>query len=268
LAAVAAVLLGFGWYWHRHGSLIPHGVPDGGLFPYWDGVFSPHGFCAEALVPGERPVLLDLTGRVLLSVLGCVLGAALYVRAESNFQAAGPGRLLLVFTLLQVPVLLAAPRVYDRYLLFLLPGALSLAGIQKATDKPIWSTGLAALTLLAGISVCLTHDLWSWNAARWQLGQEVGRNLELDPTDTEGGFEWDGWFAPHPRPRVRAVGGLVTSLDRFFFPYVTGRYALSFSPMQNTKILAERPYWTWLPPAEHRFYFLRVETGRPKAIQR
>src|SRR5262249_43299333 len=145
------------------------------------------GFLAEELVPGKRPVLLTLPSRIIISVLGCLLAAGLVARIARR-SGWNPGfsrrfhlgeglstgeQLLLVFTFFSLCAILATPRLSDRHLFFLMPGFLAMAGRLFPPDRPIWPAGLVALVTLAALTVCLTHDLWSWNAARWQLGRQA-----------------------------------------------------------------------------------------------
>jgi hypothetical protein len=269
----ATILVLCAAYWWRFGYMIPHG----GLFPYWDGIFSPAGFLSEDLVPGKRPVILGLQTRIIISALGCLLGAGLIARitrrsdwipglppSTGGFRMNGGlcsgDQLLLVFTFFSFCATLATPRLYDRYLLFLMPGLLALAGRMLPGDRPIWPAGLAGLGMLAALSVCLTHDLWSWNAARWQLGRQA-LAAGVPSADIEGGFEWDGYYSFLSRPPASGQRStLVTSLDRTFFPYITGRYALSFSQLPDGEVEKEATYRTWLPPATHHFYLSKSKT--------
>jgi hypothetical protein len=260
----AAVLLLSAAYWWRFGYMIPHA----GLFPYWDGIFSPAGFLAEELVPGLRPVLLGLPSRIVISILGCLLGAGLLARIARRSILSSADQLLLAFTFFSLCAMLATPRLYDRYLLFLTPGLIAMAQRVFPGDRPIWSRSLLALAALAALSVCLTHDLWSWNAARWQLGRQALAS-GIPPSDIEGGFEFDGYYFLLSRPPAAGRRStLVTSLDATFFPHVTGRYALSFSPLADSEIEKEVIYRTWLPPATHRFFFLKAKAMAPSSPAR
>jgi hypothetical protein len=267
-----ALLLGAA-YWWRYGYMIPHG----GFFPYWDGIFSPAGFVSENLVPGQRPVLLSPLSRVAVSIFGCLLAAGLLARiarrsswspgfppSAGRFSMEGRfytgAQLLLVFTFFSMCAILATPRFYDRYLLFLMPGLLAMAQMMFPDDRPIWLAGLIGLAALAALSVCLTHDLWAWNAARWQLGRQA-LDEGIPPSAIEGGFEWDGYYAFLSRPPDSSYRStLVTSLDATFFPHVTGRYALSFSPLPDSEVDKEVSYRTWLPRATQHFYLLKAKT--------
>src|SRR5262249_7098435 len=155
------------------------------------------------------------------------------------------------------PFLLIVPYIYDRYLLFLLPGALALAAStlkEGGAPRRRWLlSGLAALTVFALVSVGLMHDWLSWNAARWELGRRAAAR-HINPLDIEGGVEWDGWFAPvaddSTPPRTSRWPVLPFTKD--WFPSITGHYALSFSEIRGTRRVDAEPYSLWLPPGQRQ----------------
>jgi hypothetical protein len=247
LAAVAACAAA----WAGRGDTLPYG----GLFPFCTGMLSPEGAYTPGLVVGERDVLLTAGVRLALTALGCVGGAALLARLAGRPRAGAPG-LLLPFTLVQVVLLLIARAVYDRYLEFLLPGALALAG--AGAGRLAWRgvPAAAALALYGAVSVGLMHDWLAWNAARWALGRRAVA-AGVRPADIEGGFEWDGWFAPDPAPPAADDAGLALPFTRDYFPWVTGRYALAFSVPPGAVAVDAELYTTWLPPARRVFYLAR-----------
>jgi hypothetical protein len=250
----SVVLLACAGYWQHFGAMIPHG----GWFPYWDGVFSPEGFMAEELVPGIRPPLLDLPARVVASVFGCLGGAALLVRLTRVRSLFRSEQLLLIFTLLESGAALSTPRLYDRYLLFLVPGLLAMSARMFNGEKAMWWAGIPALAVLAAVSTCLTHDLWAWNVARWEIGR---RAIEqgIEATDIEGGFEWNGHYGPlsgRPgRAQARSAPEQTTAASSS-----ARHYILSFSPLPGTVTVTYETYRTWLPTGSHRFYLLKLKT--------
>jgi hypothetical protein len=256
----------FAGYWYLYGVYLPYG----GLFPYTDNMLTPHGAFAGSrlsgglLVVGDRPVLVGIAGRVFLSFLGCLAGALLVVRVFEQRRKWNWDNPLLLFTLLQLPFLLLVPAIYDRYLLFLLPGALLLAAPPKAENGPLarwqWGASLAALIGVGIVSVALMHDWLAWNAARWQLGRRAVEQGHIHPLSIEGGVEWDGWHAlaggnaARPdRPRWP-----VLPFTRDWFPSITGRYCLSFSQLPGARLVDSEPYSLWLLPGPRRFYLLEL----------
>ncbi|HZV08036.1 MAG TPA: glycosyltransferase family 39 protein [Gemmataceae bacterium] len=283
------LMLAFAGYWYHFDRYLPYG----GLFPYTDNMLTPQGAFAGSklsggtLVVGEntRPILLGTTSRVFLSLLGCVAGALLVLRAiESARQArsasdgpkqplaGAPGLWLcplVLFTILQVPFLLIVPGIYDRYLLFLLPGALFLAAPPAAeiANEPAkrWALpcGVVVLAVAGLVSLALMHDWLSWNSARWQLGQRAVEQRGIDPLSIEGGVEWDGLYTimsakagRPPRPRWP-----VLPFTREWFPWITGQYCLSFSELKDLKgkrLLDTQPYSLWLAPGPRQFYLFEI----------
>jgi hypothetical protein len=261
LVTVMALCAG---YWFICPGYLPYG---GGLFPYSHNMVSPwgafEGGYTGQLEVGERPIVLGRDARLALSVLGCWAGAWLVARWME--RPAGPASPLWLFTLWQAPFLLIAPEVYDRYLLVLLPGALELAaGPSGFSQKERWLPALTLLGIFAMASLGLTHDWFSWNAARWRLGSRAVLERGLKPWDIEGGFEWNGWFSPGygPPPPPAKPGGLTRPFNRDWFSHVSGKYALSFSQVAGTEVIDSDPYDYWLPPGRHTFYLIE-KTGLP-----
>jgi hypothetical protein len=250
------------------GDLFPY-TPSGTLLTAW-GPF--------ASVWGDFPLFMDRWLRAALTVLGCFAGAVLIARvlALRQFPIFSP---LVLFSLLQVPFLLVAPDIWDRYLLVLIPSFLALAvwpvgsvernGTRRLTLQAV--AALAALLLLAVLAVGLMHDWLAWNSARWQLGR---RALDhVGPLDIEGGLEWDGWYDLQLSEQGRrrsweelfgrsvqrgpgAPGSLTLPQTRVWFPGVRGRLALSFSQEPNTVLMDEEPYRLWLLPGKLAFLLL------------
>lgn len=267
LAGVAAlaVMLGCANYWQAHATALPRG----GLFPYIDGHINWFGVYSEATVLGGqfRPIILTGTVRVLLTLGGCLAGGLLLTRI---FEAGRDRRLwglLPLFTLLGIPLIYASPHIFDRRLLFLFPGAILMGLPVPSGPRVCWVASLAALGLFAAAALGLTHDSLAWNAARWDLGRRaVARGIH--PWEIEGGFEWDGWYAPEGRPappdlhRAYRLG-----LTRQQFTHVTGRYGLSFVRSPETPVLDSEPYTQWLAPGPREFYLIELPTDRPAGSQ-
>jgi hypothetical protein len=259
--ATAAVLLGAGaLYWLLYGRYLPFG----GLFPYSENMLTPWGaFAGSAftgpLVPGIRPLVLDWTGRTLLTIAGCGAGAVMLVLLGSCYRCGRWRDPLLLFTLVQVPLLLLVKDFYDRYMLFLLPGCLYAVGCQLVVPPRRWWPSFLLLAASAGLSLGLMHDWLAWNRARWELGR---RALErhIHPWEIEGGVEWDGWFAPEENAEEpsRQARRLTLPFTDDWFPHVAGRYALSFSQLSGTQLSDSEPYALWLAPGQRRFFLVRL----------
>ena len=251
--------------------------PYGGLFPYTENMLTPWGAFAGSrftgsLMVGRRPLLLDTTARVVLTALGCAAGAALVAQAARRWRPGAWAAPLTLFTLFAVPFLLIAPDLYDRYLLFLLPGVLALAaaeppGAPEASSRSRLA-GVAAVVVLGAVSVGLMHDWLAWNAARWDLGRRAVAQ-GVDPRDIEGGVEWDAWYAP-PDGAPAPDGSRrwpVLAFTREWFPAITGRYALSFSEVRGARRMDSEPYELWLLPGRREFFLIELPPLPPQGAR-
>ncbi len=239
--------------------------PYGELFPFVGNMLTPWGaleFRPNYLVVGERPLLMGDTARLTLTLLGYAgavgLLCRLFTRGITWFRS-GP---LGWFALVHLAILLLSPNLFDRYLLVLMPAALSLAGSSTAPPRRYGWPAAAALLAVAGLAAAaLTHDWLAWNSARWELGRRaVSRGI--DPCDVEGGLEWDSWHSPvavAPEGILAPRQGLVLPFNQQRFPHLTGRYALSFSQPRGTVTLDSEPYEQWLLPGRHTFYFVQEQ---------
>jgi hypothetical protein len=256
-------------------------LPWGSLFPYSENMLTPFGAFAGSplsgkFIVGDRPLLLGGGARLVLTAAGCVAGAALPARARATWgRGAGTGPILL-FTLWQVPFLLVAPEVYDRYLLVLLPGLIFLAVPRGEVSRYGWIWASIVLVAFGLVSVGLMHDWLAWNSARWELGLRACGTGRIDTRDVEGGIEWDGWFAPGRPARftARPRTGLTLPFTHDWFPEVTGWFALSFSELPGTVRVDAEPYSFWLLPGRRQFFLIAMpqvihpqrrspSTGRP-----
>jgi hypothetical protein len=243
--------------------------PGSGVFPYTENMITPWGAFAGSrftgpFVVGSRPLVLGTVCRWLLTFAGCLAGAVLLIRVVLAWRWEALKRPLTLFTLFQVPFLIIAPDLYDRYFLFLLPGALALAWGEAASRPQLfpsvrWPGGLVVLAVLAIVSVGWMHDWLAWNSARWELGRravEEGKH----PLDIEGGVEWDAWYAPPDDSSVgvRASRYPVLPFTKEWFPAIRGRYALSFSELPGTRRIDSEPYDVWLPPAHRQVILFEV----------
>jgi hypothetical protein len=257
----ALVLLLLAAYYWRHNS---EELVFGGLFPYTFGVLDLWGAFTNYITCGFRDVLLTPNLCLALSVAGCVGGAALLARRPGGSCAGG---LLLLFSLVQALLLLALPVTCDRYLEVLFPAGVYLALSARPLRARGWLAAGAALAVSMGISIGLMHDWLAWNEARWAVGRRaVERGVQ--PQDVEGGFEWDGWFAPVPMLPPGSVprGPLVLDYSADNFCHVRGRYALSFSVLSKTVPIDAEPYWFWLQPGQREVYLIRPDPAPPEAI--
>jgi hypothetical protein len=238
---------------------------DHACFPYL-GPLLPDGW---KVVGANGPLLIGPRLGIALTAAGCI-GAALFVCQLLDFRyvpstgrAWKPNQLLILFTVTQWLMLFTAPRLYDRYFVVLLPGCLAIAGSMLPFGKRSLCLRLApTAVILGGISIATTHDWFSWNAAGWALGRRAIAE-GIPASDIEGGMEWDGWHSPTPAVRMSKETyddslprrGLGLRFTQHSFPHLTGRFALSISPLHGAKVIGAQSYQRWLPPAFHFFLF-------------
>jgi 4-amino-4-deoxy-L-arabinose transferase-like glycosyltransferase len=257
LCMAAVVCMGIAaFYW----AVMPHLLPQGGKFPYWDGILTQWGVYSGVTVEGSRPVLMGEPVRWVFSVVGCLAGAWLAVRAHRNWRLDGSTGALVQMALWQLPVILARDKFYDRYELFLLPAALALiCPTREPAGKRLVAAGVA-LILMWGFSVAIVHDWLAWNSALWTLGNRAV-SQGTDAWDIEGGFEWDGAHAPeNPWQHFPDSPGFQLPMTKGHFPHVRGRLAISFT-IDNHPVLDQARYTRWLPPGAGVMYLI----GQDKA---
>lgn len=92
------------------------------------------------------------------------------------------------------------------------------------------------------LSVAMTHDYMSWNAARWQGLFYLMKDKGIAPTEIDGGYEFNGWFLYDEK--YQKVPG------RSWWWVQDDRYLVSFGPKDGYKAIGKMPYRLWLPPFE------------------
>jgi hypothetical protein len=238
---------------------------DQSLFPYLD-VWLPESYHLQGYVP----LMLRSDGlRLALTVGGCIGGAGLITRLVGVARMGFRPDPLLVFSALQLPLLLLSPVLYDRYLFILIPGALYVSILGASQVGFRWKLGTAVLLVFGVVSVGVVHDWLSMNAARWELGRRaLARHVH--PNQIEGGLEWDGWFSPIPsewkptqhgrsKRRPVEVRGLALIFTQMCFPRMEAAYAISCVPPPTTLVVEDRQLYTlWLVPGERSLYFVRM----------
>jgi hypothetical protein len=279
------VMLAVALYWRNFAQMLPYprlqmdGVTESdeakglaGYFPYTGGVLGIWGIFSGAMY--GRPIYSGVAERMVITVLGCIGGAALL----SRMGGACWKNSLVWLAVLQIPLLFAAPLIYDRYLLPLLPGACLVAvsvgwrGWLAPSPLPAppspkgerreivrW-VGVALLAGYAGLSIAFVHDCFEWNRARWALARETMAD-KIPAQAIEGGFEWDGWTSLNlpssDRQAVPPAGGLSLPYTRRNFPAITGQYSISFKVLPGTESKLSLPIRLWLLPGERFIYLVR-----------
>ncbi|MFH1689919.1 MAG: glycosyltransferase family 39 protein [Candidatus Eisenbacteria bacterium] len=155
-----------------------------------------------------------------------------------------------------VPVAVAG--FFDRYLIFLVP--LVLAAVSRTTH--VRGTRPGALCVSVGVTVALvfgafsvagTHDYLSWNRARWEAIDHLTENVGIDPSEMDGGFEFNGYYLYdedyEPRP------------DASWWWVYGDTYVLAFGAMDGYDVAGSYSFRRWLPVGEGRVLILRKAIG-------
>jgi hypothetical protein len=242
-------------YWVVYGWMLDYGS----LFPYRLNLLTPWGALAgpirEPLYVGDRPLIMSDGFRLGLTILGCLGAGALAARfITSRIEITARQSLLWHFTLWQLPFLLLAPKIHDRYLLVLIPGVLAIAGHGALQQGWRWAAGLAVCVLMGLASVGLMHDWLSWNSAWWAIGNRAVTQ-GIEGRDIEGGFEWDAWHATLRDEKQNKPPSFALHTIRDWF--TLSRHALSFSPLAGAVTLDSEPYALWLRPGAWKIYLIK-----------
>lgn len=237
-------------------------------FPYLGNLITQFGQMTVGVeLVGRRDLLLAEGEMLALTLLGCIGGAALLARIVAALRGGSVPLLrspLLLYSALHLAFLFLLSRFFDRYLLTLLPAAITLCLVAARQARPQPLAGIAALVLSGFLGTAMVHDWFAWNAARWELGRRaLARGIAV--ADLEGGTEWDAWHSPRGVERNADLDHLVPpenlalAWSKTLFPYLTGHYALSFSPLRGTTVLDREPYRFWLLPGRREFYLVALE---------
>lgn len=228
-----------------------------GLFPYCENIVTPWGTLeSNNYVVGHRPLVMGYGMQSILSLGGCACGAAIVAIGIGRLREARLTNPLLLFTILNLILIFMSPNIYDRYLVVLMPGVIAL--VVGTPGRAHWRAGVIGLVMLAACSLGLMHDWLEWNSARWALGRRA-LSRGISPADIEGGLEWDSWYSPYPVAAsgpMHPTGGLMLPFNRQRFPHITGRYALSFSPVDRVDVIDSQPYQLWLVSGANNFLLI------------
>jgi hypothetical protein len=245
------------------------GVSDDAWFPY----LGPALPDAYKLVGLQEPMLIGYRSQQGLTIIascaaGFLIGRLIEMKRRGREPDVGT-KLLLRFSTVHVLLLLVVPRLYDRYFLVILPGAMAwILEVARGT-KFRWFAGGAILIIYMALSVVTTHDWYTWNTAFWRLGRRaVSQGIRAQ--DIEGGTEWDGWHAQRDAVRLTEdydkpmeKRGLMLRFNAYLFRETTGKYAISASYLRGTQVIDSEPYALWLFPGSHRFLLIQPYRREP-----
>ncbi len=220
-------------------------------FPFFTGIIHDRGL--GTLTLSEAP--MKAAGPLGTPVWGALLTAAAFIsiflwlgrlrELGAAFKRAEV-RLLAFAALPQFALLSLGPRLYDRYLLPLIPFALLWASRAAPENSPApagrgtgWGPALALLFF--SWSVLGTWDYLNWNSAKWEAGRRAPE-FGIPRNELKNGWDWEGLFRSAPEGREELFSGKV-----------------SFSPFgaEGGAVLLAVPYWTPLSLSPGNVYLVR-----------
>jgi hypothetical protein len=219
--------------------------------PYLDGVVSREGIGALTLAGRKRPLtpswLFD-AATVVAPLAGAAL-AALGTDAlrHPRRELAGRGAVVLLAALGMVALMALAVKLWDEYLLVLLPVSLYLVLREAPVSLRGAAVGALACAGLFLYSLREQGDYMAWNEARWRMGRALVQT-GVAPETIQGGFEWLGWYDFEKALPAAIEAGRGDDLFGWtnVFP---DRYFLSFEPQPRTRTIGSAPYTSRLGAA-------------------
>lgn len=107
------------------------------------------------------------------------------------------------------------------------------------------------LVFMAFISICGTHDYFSWNRARWKALTALTAGRKVTPEDVDGGFEFNGWYLYSPDYK--------SPRGKNFWWVHRDDYMVAFARQPGYGIAEKYQYSNWLPPAQRKILVLKKE---------
>lgn len=149
-------------------------------------------------------------------------------------------------------------RVYDRYLLPLIPPVLAalVLGPGYSHQAPgITGRGVLLVLLLglyAAFSVSATHDYLAWNRARWQATDSLAR-AGVTPHRIDGGYEFNGWYLYSANYQRQP--------SKSYWWVDDDEYVIASGPLSGYQETERFPVNRWLPLTEANVVVLHRATG-------
>ncbi|MBW4697639.1 MAG: glycosyltransferase family 39 protein [Aphanocapsa lilacina HA4352-LM1] len=152
---------------------------------------------------------------------------------------------------------LIAPRTasYDRYLLYFFPLVMifALAPPPRAVPGALLGVALALILGCGAFAAATTHDYLAWNRVRWQVLRAAMAEGRLSPGNTDGGFEFNGWYLYDSRYRAQP-GRSWWWVDR-------DEFVFAFGPIDGYALYEQHRVERWMPVGVQQVFILR-RSGR------
>ena len=149
--------------------------------------------------------------------------------------------------------------VWDRYLIpliFFFSAAVVLLNRDTpealAVVKPARFAAFVLVSLVAALSIGMTHDYLAWNRLRWGALNSLTRIEHIAPADIDGGMEFNGLYLYDPsRNDVGDNNG------RSWWWVTFDTYQVAFGPIAKYRAIHQYTYYRWLPPGRQELLVLR-----------
>jgi len=151
--------------------------------------------------------------------------------------------------------------LYDRYVNLLIlcvaAGLLGFSGrVEEARTRPrktAWIVAFSLMACWAFVSVSGTRDYLMWNRVRWQALRDLMESAHADPSQIDGGFEFNGLYLFDPN--YKADPPSVTSRSSWWVKQDT--YEVGFGPVPKFSVIREYDYRHWFPPHQQKIVVMR-----------
>lgn len=161
---------------------------------------------------------------------------------------------------LSLALLLSFSAIFDRYFLPLqVLGCLLVVVSLKNLKSSRAGDGLAlaALAVLACLSICATHDFLAWNRARWTATATLAHQ-GIDATQIDGGYEFNGWFGYDPK--------YVETRGKSFWWVKGDEYVIASGLLPGYVELESFPFQRWLTQTNAHVIILRRTAAKGSAV--
>ena len=141
---------------------------------------------------------------------------------------------------------------FDRYSLVAFPFLMLMLFPQNenfSIPKPLKIVGHITLAAIIIFSIGATHDYLSWNRARWEATSYAHQDLQLKPSQINGGFEYKKWFGINfnPPPGYQGLENWGDYRDQ---------YIISHSEQCLFNTVKKIPYTRYFPPKRDAMFLL------------
>lgn len=178
---------------------------------------------------GNNSIVKRIRGNVVTTF--CLAGAALYF----------------------LPI---APSYFDRYLLPLIPllitGFVSTRAVRHSRAANAQKVPMGATLLLfafIAFSVMSTRDYLAWNRTRWVALRTLIVQAQIQPSEIDGGFEFNGWYLYQD--------DYVRDPAKSWWWVRNDSYVITSGELENYEVVQLYAYRRWLPPGHETLYVLQ-----------